>query len=199
MKKLLLLCAVSAFLLSGCGGFNLDRSALQHNVPKNTESVSGRKSVEGGMDARQAEGKQKTPPAVRTKTSEILVYYANEKNDPDLLQPEKTYPVTIETEGKTDEDIARQALEMLIAGPEKEMTESGFYTTLPENTKINSIMITDNSISVDFDKNLNSGGGSCEMQQRRSQIESTLEHLPMAKDKKIIISVEGSQDKALQP
>ena len=95
--------------------------------------------------------------------------------------------------------IAKKALEMLISGPKENEKENGLYTSIPTNTSVNYVKFQNNKVIADFSKNLNSGGGSFDMTQRRSQIENTLRSIYPNKDIEIAISVDGSEEQALQP
>ncbi len=186
MKNLFLCILSSILFISGCTGYNVNKSQLQHSVPTETKT-----------DSRHST--QKQPPISISSQSSIAVFYASNKEDPDLMSPEKTYPLEIKVEGNSEREVAEKAISMLIEGPNEKEKKSGYYTTLPSETKLQSITIDEKKIVVDFNKAINDGGGSCEMMQRRSQIENTLKSLPGAGNKKIIISVDGDNEKVLQP
>ena len=129
----------------------------------------------------------------------VSIYYASTKEDPNGLKPDTTYPSEVKISADNREDLAKKALEMLISGPKENQKDEGFYTSIPENTSVNYVKFKDNKVIADFSKNLNAGGGSFDMTQRRSQIENTLRSIYPDKDIEIAISVDGSEDQALQP
>ena len=187
MKFNLLILFVLLFLC-GCS-LGLDKNSLQHSISK-SPSLSGEKNSPIVSES----------PSNKTDNVFVSVFYANSKTDPDVSKPEDTYPVKINFSAEgSEQELALKTMEMLIKGPDEKSKKDGFYTTIPPETKIQSIIIDQNSIAVDFNKKINAGGGSCEMTQRRSQIENTLKSLPGAAGKKIIISADGDSEKVLQP
>lgn len=129
----------------------------------------------------------------------VSIYYASSKEDPDGLKPEDTYPSEVKISAGNREEVAKKALEMLISGPKEKEKENGLYSSIPTDTSVNYVKFKDNKVVADFSKNLNSGGGSFDMTQRRSQIENTLRSIYPDKNIEIAISVDGSEDQALQP
>lgn len=194
----ILLAAVLLFNLCGCTKCDLNKQSLQHtaNIAETTDPAK-EVAVKQGVVVEQT-------PTVTNNVSEfsgvaVEIFYASSKQDPDVMEPDKTYPVKIALQAANDKELLIKAIELMIAGPSKDDKKDGFYTTIPEGTKINSVSIDKDIISIDFNSKLNEGGGSCDMSQRRSQIENTIRHLPFAKDKKINITVEGDNAQVLQP
>ena len=179
MKQIL--CFLSLVFICGCS-MGLDKERLQHSVPPSKPDSTKTTSIKSVNDS-----------------GTISLFYASIKEDPDALKPEITYPIKVNISDNDETKIALKAIELLIEGPDDKNQQIGFYTTLPPKTKVNYIKIDSDKIIVDFDKNINSGGGSCEMTQRRSQIENTLKNLPGTKGKNIIISADGDSEKVLQP
>ncbi len=198
MRKVLAAFALFlCFFSSACSSFNLDKGV------ENKSSVSKDNDGKSALIDKKAESSDNTSSLASVKDSftgelAVSVYYASMSEDPDGLAPEVTYPTSFKIAGTTREEAAKKALELLISGPSEENKAKGFYTTIPKDTKVNFIKIEDGKIIADFSKSLNSGGGSCDMQQRRSQIENTLRSV-FPDDKEIIISVEGNSEQALQP
>ena len=84
----------------------------------------------------------------------------------------------------------------------EELESEGLLTAIPLNTRIRSFGYEDNRAIVNFNEDLNEGGGSCLMIMRRSQIEKTLKALNEVSDleiKEVEIQVEGDSQSALQP
>ena len=198
--SLLLLICVSIFL-TGCLG--TDKGKKQVEPQKTTEiKVEDTKEVATNINTTKKVDTKETAPVKNVSLSKELVvsvYYASTKEDPDGVNPENTYPSEVKISADNREDVAKKALEMLISGPKDNEKEKGFYTSIPSNTSVNYVKFKDNKVIADFSKNLNSGGGSFDMTQRRSQIENTLRSIYPDKDVEIAISVDGSEEQALQP
>ena len=198
--SILLLICISIFL-TGC--FGTDKDKKQVEPQKTTEiKVEDTKEVATNINTTKKVDTKETNPVKNVSLSKDLVvsiYYASTKEDPDGLSPEKTYPSEVKISAENREDIAKKALEMLISGPKENEKENGLYTSIPSNTSVNYVKFEDNKVIADFSKNLNSGGGSFDMTQRRAQIENTLRSIYPNKDIEIAISVDGSEEQALQP
>ncbi len=127
------------------------------------------------------------------------VFYASSLKDPDGLSPDVTYPSGVSVSGATKEEAAENALKRLIAGPTPDEEKAGFYSAIPKGVKLNYVRRSGNRIVADFSKKLNEGGGSFDMQQRRSQIENTLRSIYKDSSDEVVISVDGNTEQALQP
>jgi len=93
---------------------------------------------------------------------------------------------------------ARAALEQLLSGATDAEKNLGYSSSINSGVKINSLTITNGTAKVDFDQQMDyQMGGSCRVTAIRAQITQTLEQFPTIK--KVIISVNGSVDEALQP
>lgn len=93
--------------------------------------------------------------------------------------------------------IAHAALDELLKGPEAGEKRIGYFTSIPENVTVQHLTIQDGVARVDFNTALNSVGGSCRVTAIRSQIVNTLMQFPTVS--KVVISVDGNVDEALQP
>lgn len=83
--------------------------------------------------------------------------------------------------------IARLLVEMLIAEPQP----------FPEGSRVNSVILRDGVITVDFNERLQNVGGSCAAQMIRAATTKTLQQLPSVK--RVVITAGGSEKLALQP
>ncbi|GEM_PF-1905520 len=184
---LLLLLLLSALLPVGCTGkTGLDGERLQHTFP------SPHSSSMTGVHAPPS-------PAPSSDRMEVKIFFANSEKDPQEEKPDITYPITLTFKSEAPEEIARKMLEQLITGPAEPYKKQGYYTALDPATKINSVKIENETIHLDFNNKINEGGGSCIMDQRRSQIEHTFLNMPGIKIRKVAISVNGNTENVLQP
>jgi spore germination protein GerM len=188
---LLLMFMAMLFAFHGCTAkTGLDVDSLQHSFPSPSRSHAALPSPAASPSKE-----------VASLTGEISasLYFANSDKDPDVLKPEITYPVKVSIRAGKDDEIFRKILEELLKGPPPEYKDKGYYTALPPRAKINSVNYENGTIHVDFNEALNQGGGSCEMDQRRSQIENTLKNVSGREVKKVILSVNGDAQNVLQP
>ena len=84
----------------------------------------------------------------------------------------------------------------------EELAKENLITGIPLNTRLLSFGYENNKAIVNFNADLNEGGGSCLMAMRRSQIEKTIKALNDVSDlqiKEVEIQVEGETETALQP
>lgn len=76
------------------------------------------------------------------------------------------------------EDLAREALEALLAGPTPEEQARGLHSAIPRGTRLRSIRIRDEVVWADFSADVTSGGGSASAQGRFWQIVYTATQFP---------------------
>jgi spore germination protein GerM len=189
---ILMLVTVTLYPLGGCTSkTGIDASNLQHSYPSPHSSVHSTVAIASTPSPSATETK---PDRVSTK-----IYYASSTADPDVLKPEVTYPVSLSLDAKSDDELLKNMVMELIEGPPAEFKDKGFYTTLAPETRLNSIKLEGDTVKVDFNDKINEGGGSCTMDQRRSQIENTLKNVPGHPVKKVVISVNGDTQNVLQP
>jgi len=128
------------------------------------------------------------------------VYFSNNNLDPEVTCI-KVFPVIKEVEGS--EPTLKQAIEILISGPNDEEKKAGYYSSIPGNTKVNyvkTVEIKDGiKVEIDFSSDLDKGiGGSCMVRAITAQIIKTA----IAFDSSIRdvdVSVDGEIETALQP
>jgi len=189
ISSALLLIPLFLFVLlsSGCtGSTGLNSENLQHTYP------SPQSSSTTALHARPS-------PAPSPGNVEARIFFANSEKDPQEEKPDITYPITLTLKSEAPEGIARKMLEQLITGPDESYRKQGYYTALDPATKVNSVKIENGIIHIDFNNMINEGGGSCIMDQRRSQIEHTFLNMPGIKIRKVSISVNGDTENVLQP
>jgi hypothetical protein len=92
---------------------------------------------------------------------------------------------------------ARLLVEMLVAGPDSAESKAGASSVFPRGSRVNSVVLRDGELSVDFNERLQTVGGSCAAQGIRASVEQTLSRLPAVK--RVVITAAGSRELALQP
>lgn len=182
MKKiffLILLLALSA-TLTGCGRPTAAPQADQPEVNINTSS--------------EAEDEVKNE-QVAAKYNNI--FFGSTKYDPEKKNCQFVYWVHIPGEGV---DPLERNLKLLLAGPTAKWQEKGYYTNIPEGTKLNWVKLENDTISADFSPELGSLIDACAISQVRQQIENTLRYTAQEylgkgiEDLKVVISVDGQTD-----
>lgn len=124
----------------------------------------------------------------------VKIFFSDAKRDPGVSDCGRVYPA-----GRVIEktlSVGRAALEELLKGPTLEEKVSGFSTSIPDGVKIQNLVIEDGVAKVDFNSAIETGG-SCRVSAIRAQIENTLKQFPTVSS--VMISVNGSVEKALQP
>lgn len=149
------------------------------------------------FDRRAAEAPAPAPePAPVEDAITVKIFFSSRAEDPQIMECNRTYPV--ERRIAKTPAIGRAALEELLKGPNEEEKAAGYFTSLNDGVRINSLTIVDGVARVDFDARLEEGaGGSCRVAAIRSQIASTLRQFPTVNE--VIIGVEGRVEDALQP
>jgi len=132
---------------------------------------------------------------LKIEISKIKVYFNNSKLDPEFTCV-KVFPV--EREIPKTAGIARATIEELLKGPTEHEKLNGYTTSINPGVKIQKLVIENGVAKIDFDAEMERGvGGSCRVGAIRSQITQTLKQFPSVK--KVVISVDGRVEDALQP
>ena len=93
--------------------------------------------------------------------------------------------------------IGRAALEELLAGPtDEERRDFGVTTSIPRGVTVRSLVIRGSVAHADFDRTIEAGG-SCRVAAIRANLTRTLMQFPAIQ--RVVISVEGDVEEALQP
>lgn len=125
----------------------------------------------------------------------VDVYFGNSKMD-SSEDCSKVFPVSRTI--LNAETFGPGALETLLKGVSKEEKESGYFTSLNEGVLLQKFEIKDKVAYVDFNSRFNEKmGGSCRVQNIKSQIENTLNNLPDIDS--VVISVNGQTEGILEP
>lgn len=93
--------------------------------------------------------------------------------------------------------IGRAALMALLKGPTEPEKQDGYFSSLPVDTGLRSLVVNDRTANADFDGSLGAVAGSCRVTAIRSEIAQTL--LQFAGISEVTVSVEGISNTALQP
>lgn len=131
------------------------------------------------------------------ETLSLKLYFANNIYNKDMLDCRLVYEVTRVV--PYTKSVASVALSELIKGPTEAEKDNGYLNLLPEGTKVNSIKIEDGVLFVDFNKEVEYGGGSCAMASRISSLDKTLKQFPTIKEIKYSVEGNSNQDEIFQP
>ncbi len=125
----------------------------------------------------------------------VKVFFNNNNLDPQV-SCNKVFPVNRQVPQTTS--IARAALQELLKGPTLADENAGYFTSLNNGVKIQSLKIENNTAYVDFDNQLEyQVGGSCRVSAIRAQIAETLKQFSTVQD--VVISIDGRTEDILQP
>ena len=125
----------------------------------------------------------------------IKVFFNNSDLDPEA-SCFKVFPV--ERQIPKTQAVARAAIEELLKGPTPEEKSENYFSSLPENVKIQNLTIENGIAKIDFSKDLEQGvGGSCMVSAIRAQITETLKQFSTVKE--VIISIDSRTEDILQP
>ena len=134
-------------------------------------------------------------PAPEEELMTVKAFFNNNNLDPEF-SCNKVFPV--EREIVKTQAVARAALEELLKGPTEEEKELGYFTSINEGVKIQSLTIENGLAKVDFDEQLEfQVGGSCRVAAIRAQIRETLEQFPTVNE--VLISIDNRTEDILQP
>lgn len=90
---------------------------------------------------------------------------------------------------------ARLLVEALLAGPIE--SERGAVTAFREGSRVESVILRNGVLTVDFNERLQNVGGACRAEMIRESVTRTLQALPAVR--KVAITAGGSEALALQP
>ncbi len=143
--------------------------------------------------------KSQNLPPVAFVSSEVSVFFSNSRNDPEMLDCSKVYPVKRKVLAIFNKETAVQsALEELLQGPSFEEKETGFFTSINEGVAIRNLKIENKTVKIDFDEKLEfQVGGSCRVVAIRSQIIETVSQFQGIDE--VVISINGRTKDILQP
>lgn len=93
--------------------------------------------------------------------------------------------------------FARLLSEALVGGPTAGEKGKGAVGSFPEGSRVQSVILRDGVLTVDFNERLQNVGGACRAQMIRESVTRTLAALPSVR--RVVITAGGSEALALQP
>jgi hypothetical protein len=93
--------------------------------------------------------------------------------------------------------LGRLLVEALVAGADSVEKAAGAVSPFPRGSDVNSVVLRDGIVTVDFNERLRNVGGSCAATAIRQSVTRTLQRLPTVK--RVVITAVGSEKLALQP
>ena len=91
---------------------------------------------------------------------------------------------------------ARVLVEALIAGPTAAERAQGAFGPFPQGSRVDSVHLRGDTITVDFNERLQNVGGSCRSEMIRETVTRSLQSLGI---RKVVLEAGGSEELALQP
>jgi spore germination protein GerM len=179
--------AIALMGLSGCDQLR----DLQTSSPSPSPTTTVETDTSAPTDTPTGKEPGSTAPGTKppsVKRSQPEVYWLTTAKDKVALAPS---PLTTEPGQKTEEQRLTAAIDRLIKGP----ANADVTTTIPIETKLNSLKVKADGVHVDLNKTFTSGGGSTAMQGRLGQVLYTASSLDP--DTPIWISVDGEPLKVL--
>lgn len=90
---------------------------------------------------------------------------------------------------KSNTDPLQFALTELLNGPSAEEKKKGFYTEIPEGTKLLGLSVRKDTLTVDLSNHFNHGGGANSIDKRFEEVRQTV--LSIDRTHKIKIAIDG--------
>lgn len=136
--------------------------------------------------------------SVRSLTADTVVYpVQNTTLTLDFPTSECTSTVTVRRAVPGTVALARLLAEALVAGPGSSERTSGATSPFPQGSRVESVILRQGELTVDFNERLQNVGGSCAAQAIRTSVTRTLSRLPAVR--RVVITAGGSEQLALQP
>lgn len=120
---------------------------------------------------------------------QVLVYFNKSKGSEIVSEPVKRdFPDPVPRTGR--EKLA-YAMTQLLEGPTEAEKDMGYFTEIPEGTRLLSVEEEADRIEINLSKEFASGGGSSSMVQRLAQVTKTA--VSVRQQKPVYLKVEGQQ------
>lgn len=134
---------------------------------------------------------------INKETMSVKLFFPNKIFNPESFDCSLVY--SVDRIIPYTQAVATATLNELIKGPTAEEEKNGYFGVIPDGTKINSIKIENGILSVDFSKEVQSGGGSCSMASRTSSLSKTISQFSTVKSIKISVEGNSNQSEIFQP
>ncbi|MGH7636672.1 MAG: Gmad2 immunoglobulin-like domain-containing protein [Gemmatimonadaceae bacterium] len=136
--------------------------------------------------------------SVRSLTADTTGYpVQNTTLTLDFPTSECTSTVTVRRSAPRTVALARLLTEALVAGPDSSEASTGATSPFPRGSRVESVILRQGELTVDFNERLQNVGGSCAAQAIRTSVTRTLSRLPAVRQ--VLITAGGSGELALQP
>lgn len=136
--------------------------------------------------------------SVRSLTADTVSFaQPNSSVTIDFPGDDCTRTVSVRREAPRTVAVARLLAEMLVAGPDSADRAAGAASVFPPGSRVQSVILRQGELTVDFNERLQNVGGACAAQAIRAAVTATLGRLPSVR--RVIITAGGSQELALQP
>jgi spore germination protein GerM len=119
----------------------------------------------------------------------ILVYFSKNKGSEIVTEPVKRQ--LPKPKPDSPKELMSYAITELLEGPTEEEQELGYFSEIPQGTKLLSVKEYKDKLDIDLSKDFESGGGSSSMVQRVHEIAKTVASVPQKKP--VYLKVEGKQ------
>ncbi len=123
------------------------------------------------------------------KSGKVMVYFNKERGSEVVTEPVvRSLPEELSKDSK---EVMSYALLELLNGPKDNEKDEGFFTEIPEGTRLLSVTETPKAMYIDLSGAYTTGGGSNSMIQRLNQVTKTVVSVPQKKP--VYLKVEGKQ------
>lgn len=131
------------------------------------------------------------------ETMSIKLYFGNRIYNPEMLDCRLVYPVTRII--PYTQSVATATLNELIKGPTTEEGKKGYFSSIPDGTKVNSVKMLGDTLYIDFNEVAAGGGGSCGQALKGNSINTTLRQFSTIKNIEMTINGKGETADLFQP
>ncbi len=137
------------------------------------------------------------PEPVPEELTSVKVFFGNTTLDASTESCDQVYSVVREIEPTVA--VAKEALDQLLVGVTETEAGAGFFTSINQQARVESLVVTDGTATVVFNQDFATGmAGSCKVTAVRAQIEQTLKQFSTIEA--VVIKITGVPDEeVLQP
>lgn len=199
INQVIRILVILAIVFGAIWYFNREQTIIETGEEDNGVSIIIDDQPEQG-EVRIIDNDQATPGQPVPVEGEILItaYYSNTRQDPEMINCDQVYPLIRTTEKKYDEEVVNTLRGLLTPLSEAEKVQ-GWISSIPENTFLKEVRISEGVVRANFTSSLGTVAGSCAVQAVRAQIEQTLLRFPYIEAVEICVEGNCNQDEILQP